>query len=847
MRNTILFFLAFFCGAMLFGAVAPGTNILANGELKTDRTDTPPLYWGATEQTGNVEFCLSGGPEDKPYIRFSSTSADKPATTTYRQLDLKLVAGEPYKLSAWIKATNFKCNVRGVSICNTGWQNFSGVTPANGTYGWTYLEKEFTMLDSVDGKYFAAIFADKYTGEFCVADIRLTALSKAAQKGSEAPKMEDLTGQLRMIPWEPLLCQIPSENPVVSFRLYGKVEDMDSVDVALNFDGRVIAVVQPLAKDINTLRLPKAVRGGRLTVVLRNRKSGEELYRKSHPFAVVDLPKVETGSQKRLNNLCTELLNQRLEAKAEAQQFSFAKLRGGWLFIAVQDGAADGLEVVLDGKQVIIDGDSRNNETFREAAIGNHTLTVKNAVNGGRLIVRDIAETLTYCPCTDSFVRENPPYDWDFHYKYSLPAVTSQNGGSIPEDKLEWFHRQGYHWIANQMSTKLESDDDLTSRLNQSAGMIEDRYDGVTCDEQFFFQPAMLERYTRGLHDYANPKNRMIFSWIVGKPATPGVDQDYISESLNACGGRGQLLLEAYCRTGKDEAAAREIIDDKIVDNTLKISNAFPNVLKSFGVILGNFNQMPIISLHHHPQVDMKYFLDMQLNRVANDPLFDGLATVGYWGGYYADHEFHRWSYMLLRHYVVEGKKTMLSDEYGFTYCPGHVVNGDFQDGFKGWKKSGNVTLDKVVGYAGVSQTRWGGNDGVGDTFAVLSKKSDEISTLTQTARKLIPGRAYVLQFATCDVDRIKGHDATPGDYGIRATFADGAEIRQDLSWQHIHDCMAQGCREHAPGVALINLHHIVFIATKEEVDITLDNRLAKPGENLCVNFFSVLPFLLEE
>ena len=38
---------------------------------------------------------------------------------------------------------------------------------------------------------------------------------------------------------------------------------------------------------------------------------------------------------------------------------------------------------------------------------------------------------------------------------------------------------------------------------------------------------------------------------------------------------------------------------------------------------------------------------------------------------------------MLTRHYCVEGKKTMLSDEYGFTYDPHHIVNGDFIDGLQ--------------------------------------------------------------------------------------------------------------------------------------------------------------------
>ena len=847
MKKFLPLFLFLIYGAILSAAVKPGENILANGELKTDRTDTPPLFWNITSQSGETEYCLSGGPKDKPYIHISNSKGKQNAECVFRQLDLQLVAGETYKITAWVKASNFTCNTCGISVCNTGWMDFRGLTPGNGTYDWTFLEREFTMLDSSDGKYFAAIFAENFTGELCMADVRLTALTEAAQNGSTAPKLEDVFGQPLLVPWKPLLSQIPAEKPVVSFHFYGKLDNQQELEVVLKTSHTEEAVILPLQKELNTLPLPKGAKAGTLTVAIRNRKSGEELYTKNHPYAVIDIPAVDCSSHKHLNNLCTELLNQPLEASADTQTFAFGNPRHGWLYFAVQGTETQDVKIVMDGALTVLDGDSLNHESFREVPMGEHTLSVQNASNGDRLVVRAIAETLNYCPGVNSIVSENPPYDWDFQVKYGLPAITTQNGGSIPAENLEWFRRQGYHWVANQMSTNLGTDQELTNRLNTSAGMLEKQYDGVTCDEQFFFQPAMLQRYARGLHGYANPNNRMIYTWIVGKPATAGIDQDFISECLNACGGQGKMLLEAYCRSGETEADAQEIIDDKIVDNVAKIKEAFPNMLPSLGIVLGNFNQVPILSLHHHPSVDMKYFLDLQFNRIANDPLFDGLGCIGYWGSYYADHEFHRWSYMLLRHYVVEGKTTMLSDEYGFSYTPAHVVNGDFKDGFHGWHKNGNVSLETIGNYANSCQNRWGGNNAAGDTMAVFSKRGDEISTLTQSARNLVPGKAYLLQFATCDVDRIKGRDSSAGDYGIRATLGDGAEIRKDLSWQYIDRRGEEGRYDHNNGVARINLHHIVFIAAKEEVEITLDNQLAKAGENLCVNFFAVTPFLLEE
>ncbi|MBR6470267.1 MAG: hypothetical protein IKS83_00590, partial [Victivallales bacterium] len=378
-----------------------------------------------------------------------------------------------------------------------------------------------------------------------------------------------------------------------------------------------------------------------------------------------------------------------------------------------------------------------------------------------------------------------------------------------------------------------------------ASGMNAPQYDGVTCDEEFFVQPGSLANVTQGIRAYPNPHDRLIYTWIVGKPTTPGVDHDFLAACVDASHGQGKLLIEAYCRTKGTEQEALEYLDDYVTETVRQFRKNLPGVIESTGVILGDFNQLPILSLHHHPEVDYKYYLDLQLNLIANAPEFAGLGCVGYWGSYYADHELHRWAYMLLRHYCVEGKTTMLSDEYGFAYLPGHVTNGDFRGTFDGWTVQGDVTLDRCDGMASTSQNRWGGNGGVGDTFAVFHKTGEEVSTLTQIATGLVPGRTYLLQFVTFDADDAHSKVTAGRDIGIRATLG-GATIRDDLSWHHI-DRRELGRYAHNNACVRPNLHHIVFTAAAPEVAIMLDNALAQPGENLGVNFFSVTPFLLED
>ncbi len=505
-----------------------------------------------------------------------------------------------------------------------------------------------------------------------------------------------------------------------------------------------------------------------------------------------------------------------------------------------------GMRVTLDGREVIA-ADTPRSETFREVLTGPHEIVV-NGNGEGRLIVRSIADIFSYPPCAQCPVREGPRYDWAYEERHVLPAITTENGGTIPTNAIASFHARGYRWLANLNTTGLSAER-LENAISKSRGMTVSHYDGVTCDEQFFAQPQSLAAYTKGLknYDFEHSPERVIYTWIVGKPTTRSVDHAFIATSINASRGRGKLLFEMYCRTpGVSEDDAKSHLRRYVCDTLDRCRAWYPLSIPSSCVAFGNFNQMPIISLAHHPEVDYKYYLDMQLNLVANNPSFKDIGCTGYWGSYYADHELHRWAYMLLRHYCVEGNTTMLSDKYGFSYMPNHVVNGDFRGNLDGWTATGNVTTDKFQGFASSSQNRWGGNNGIGDTFAVLTKNDTEVSSVTQNAVNLVPGKAYCLQFATFDVDDVKAKRLNPRKFGITAHLSESADIQDKLSW-HFVDKREKGRYAHNNGVARINLVHIVFIAKSNTVTITLDNAAALKGEKLGINYLSLNPFLMEE
>ena len=453
---------------------------------------------------------------------------------------------------------------------------------------------------------------------------------------------------------------------------------------------------------------------------------------------------------------------------------------------------------------------------------------------------------LTTPPCVNSYVKENGSYDWEFMKKHILYAVTTLNGGKLPGEALDEAKARGLRWLANFGVHSTGDSAELRQRMEKTPGMTEPQYDGFTCDELFFAR-ATMANYSQALKELHNPENRLVYTWIVGKPSIRSLHTDFMSTCLNASRGRGRLLFEAYCHPQDDEQAAAAYLDNMIGETIRRFNAYFPNAAAGTGIIFGNFNQIPIISLEHDPAVDFKYFLDMQVNLVANSPDFKDLATTGYWGTYYGDEEMVRWSFKLMRHYAVEGNKEMLSSQYGFRYNPGFIANPDFADGLNGWTTApaaeGSLRPQTIAGYGKNSQRRWGGGR-AGDTVCVMTRNAAKPNRISQTATGLEPGRAYCLQFVTADLNDVTGKKYNPRRYGINVELQ-GAEILPDKGYVHI-DRRNKGRYKDDHDVAKINLNRIIFRAKSPTQVVAFHDEKAAPGEELIINFVQLKPYLEE-
>ena len=815
-------------------AVQPGENLLANGELEAEQSNVPSFWQGAPESAFSCS--PSGGPNGTPSVRIDF-GACKGASM--RQYGFYLATGGCYRISAFVRTKGLVAEKCGICVPNKGWFDLAmtlGALPRDTHGEWRRLEREQVVsTTSTDGSYYVTVYGDQ--GVIEVADLRLEAVDETACRKTVLAGVLKSQNLPRLVPMSPLLWRIPSDDPSVEFRFFGKTAESDL---------RVVVKVRGLAATSSAklelsrpfrVKLPQGATNGVFTAEVVS-AGGEVLFSRDYSFATV--PRLNGGASKgvRLNNFVTELVKSPVDGSGE---FRFRLDEPTWVFFGVKgDVLSKGFAARLDGKP-LIDESTLFHEAFRFLPAGDYRLAVES-VRGGTVVVRAVTETFAFQPGVRSRVPENPVYDWNYEKRHGLSSIITENNGIIPPNEIGAFLRRGHRWVPNIRVHGLD-EKTLPETLSKYPWLDDDRKGGLSCDEVQFQRPENIDNYTRGLRafDMAVSPQKPIYTWIIGSPVTPGVDHDFISTCINASRGTARLMSEIYLKAWPTEKEAMDSLRSALVGKINAYRKAFPLSIGSLGVTFGNFVQVPIISLAHYPEVDYKYYLDMQFNVAANDPSCRGLGVIGLWGQYHADDEMRRWSCELLRHYAIEGGTSMLSERHGFVYRPGHLENGDFANGLAGWRTAGSVKVGAHARLGEKLEARWFCSPGVGDSYACLTRSGDEISMLRRTIVGLRPGRFYRLEFFTFDVDNVKAGRIAPRKIEIEATLGHGAEVDSGKSWVHVNKGGRNG------GGGQINVHHVVFRATSDSVEISFSDKSAPVGANLGINGIGVLPYFMED
>ncbi|MBP5638928.1 MAG: hypothetical protein J6X55_05600, partial [Victivallales bacterium] len=614
MNRRLLSFLFCLCAAIGLFAQQEGKNLILNGDF-SELIDGRPNFWSASPEPFSY-FRTEGGPNGLNYLSMCEVD-NEGYENKVRVKYLTLVPGESYKLSAMVRTVNFTAKRSDILVIDNGWYHEVGFHdfPKN-TDGWQKFEKEIIAPESSDTtKYDLVILTIDQKGTMDVTDVKLVPLTPAAIEKSKPTPMRSMSNLARLLPWTPSFNEVPISQPEISFKFFGtlhpgfKPEDYMIQAVAEGF----ASPRTPLKSGEPISITLKGMKPGlqKLTVKIIAKTDGNVAYEEIFLVNLRDIPTEEQATKgTRLNNFTVELVNRQVNPN---QSVSFTTAHDQWMYFTVKTPSKKDFTMLLDGVK-IDDPATGLPEAFRLVSAGKHTLS---ANCHGTLIARSIAELFTCAICEGPRVTNFPKYDWAFAKKWLLPATIHCNRGSPNAQMLKEAHDSGRIWTGNLYAVQPPTIEEQLKRINSAFKSLKDR-DGVTADE-LGYNMAELDNYTQALKRHPYDREKLIYTWIGGEPGSlKRVHTDFIATCLNASCGRGKLLREFYIGAKKlNEDDAYKSACMRMV-NYFKISKSFyPDFARRSGIILGNFNQLNVITLEYYPQVDYKYFLDMQMNILA--------------------------------------------------------------------------------------------------------------------------------------------------------------------------------------------------------------------------------------
>ena len=569
--------------------------------------------------------------------------------------------------------------------------------------------------------------------------------------------------------------------------------------------------------------------------------------------------------QKRLNNLVAELLSVPDGQKEAAREYAFSTVRAGWVFVsstAPVEGE-DRVVVSIDEESVIVHvkDSSETVEAMRHLSAGAHTLKVRceGSARSANLAVRAIPEMiyaeLGYEPTC--WFKGYGPYTWEHLEKIGLidnvnvilqRASKPENAAHI-EDWLKGGKKLMYYYNVSWLLSKKGAltGDSAYNEWSTKAGFASDGYYGFMLDElSGHSYPEQYPAFTEAVRRIAENekfKDRVFYPYCVDM---------YESEKSRAFtkvifDAGYKLAEERYLFEQPTEVEARTYMNEKLRLTMLRYQDYFPDTATRTIMNLG-FISIPRLTQCVEPGADFKVYMDMQMNMLANDPVFLGLYGVMWYHSSYADEELLRWSAKLHRHYSIEGKRERLTDD---PYELPHIANGDFDEGTDGWTVEpageGSISVERAFRY-GEIQGRMT-LEGRGDNVLVTRRSAEAPNRILQPIEKLTPGRLYSLRMFVMDYDDFRKGKSDEKVHHFNVSI-EGAERIEDRSFHEVLTNEKQVRPFSFDNRLHMTFCRVVFRAQEESGMLVIsdwangDDPGASEGQELAFNFIEVQPYL---
>ena len=845
-------------------------NILLDVNFEGEANAFPGMLgpWNVDSEDSlvNPMVVLKGeGPEGRNALRINI-----PYGEVFRQQNVALVAGEKYRFGAYVRTKGLQTPTSSIYVWNRFWTGEikSRIEVPRDTDGkWVKVEGEGVLPKSVNGVYTYGLYAKTPKGTIDIACPYLIPLSEKALAGSKAMGQKKITLN-RIVPVYPLLRKIDVANPQLSFYIPGLSNNkLGECELGVQTKMAGEEFFSPWGIfDIDASRLVKTNLGGlplgegTMRVAVFERDTRKVVLQNEYAFRVINVP--PKANLKRLNNMVSEILVTDLKDG----EITFDNPCEGWVFIGF-DKPYPNTTARLDGaaEPVVRFREGELSDTMRLLPLGKHTLKIENApAAGGKLIVRAVAQIMLYrLNIAEKTDFNNFRYDMDFFKKHLLHSVNLFDTESwLPKTDFELYidrdiASRGMKIVGSRGLFRAENEmqiDKMVKAIRENPSL--NRNWGLTLDElSLSSNPIIIESTSDALWKMTDMEKR-VYLWCCSVESNtfsnPRIHHNLLSAGSNVSRSEGKIFLETYVGTRRTEEQLNEYL--KFVPRHLEVARKLaPDAAERFMMLMSGYTTPEVWCINNYPAADIKVVFDRFFNILANDPRMDGLYGMGCYSIAHTDEELVRWIGRLMRYYCVEGGKASLAEKYGFNYIPGHLKDGDFEEGFKHWKaepaEEGSLVHKTVNGYGGVGiQWRIGREPGLGDNVALFTKSDKKPNLLSQTATGLTPGKLYCLTFMSVDYNDLSKPQNKHLEFVFDATVSD-ADIIPEATSMRRYPQVWGGNGDYKPGTPEKAIRRIVFRAKKDKAVITFSDwkSATEPGgpagQKRVVNWIGLNPY----